>query len=174
MIEFIARILDFFGKTPKTLIKIDNWELYFPKKFMGNNGGENRHLVMKDFMEFLTNKNKSKLRIEGECYIGGKISGHDSFKDGDEVLTSKLLTIERAARDNLVGVTVKDGPREFKVTGDLLCATAQSGTKYYFFAYTCNSLMAQMMGDMLFLEELNRTPGWYLSEAYKRHKKQLL
>ena len=112
---------------------ITEWGLYFQK----GDGLDNRSIVMKAFANFC-NGADDKLSIPGYCQLGGKVSGHTKFQDGDEILSSYVQSIEKIPNSN----TTEDA------IGFTMCATTQSGSKYYFCSTDHNKYMRQMLSDL--------------------------
>lgn len=130
---------------------IKKWGLYFDRA----NGYDNRATIVKAFADFFENTGEEKLEIPGKCVLGGKVYGRYGFKDGNEILTSNIQSVERIERGDCNGVP-----------HDLMCATIGSGSKYYFYSDEHSAYMFMLLGDMIHTGKLNQEPYHYLSLAF--------
>ncbi len=129
-------------KTPR----LTAWELYFKT----DDGYENRDTVAKAFAAFW-NSSDYRLDIPGTCMLGGKVYDRKGFNDGDEILTSRVIIIQRIMHSSHNG-TLRD----------LMRAATESGSVYYFYSDDANAYMSLMLGDIAHTGSLNSQPDIYL------------
>jgi hypothetical protein len=88
--------------------------------------------------------------------LGGEVFGREGFNDGDEIFTSNIKSVERVERGYQNGVP-----------HDLMCATTNSGSKYYFYSDDHNGYMFLMLGDIINAGELSQSSNYYLKREYR-------
>ena len=128
---------------------LKEWGLLFRE----SDGPENRYTVAKAFANFWKNSDINILNIPGKCILGGKVYGQRDYKDGDDILSSELKTIERV-----------DG---ISNTRPMLKAVAVDGSVYYFAISTCSMQMRFMLNDLLYRGGIRSGPNQYLDEKYQ-------
>jgi len=120
-----------FAEDAKPLLR--KWEFRFPKRIADPRG--NSLGVTKSFCDFLEARSLGKLDVVGEVVLNGDVYGRKGFDDGDNIITSGIVSFERINKGNLNGV-----PR------DLMCANTESGSKYYFYSDDHSASMFLLLG----------------------------
>ena len=132
---------------------LKNWEIFFAKE----DGVENRDNIAKAFARFLVASKDDVMKIPGMCFLGGTVFGR-GCEYGNDILTPHVSSVER----------VKRGSHEVHGHAhDLICATTESGSKYYFYSDENNPWMSLMLSDIIRLGKLNTENEYYLNKKYR-------
>ena len=136
-----------FGHQTKSTPILKNWQLFFEEA----DGYQNRQNVVLSFNRFYIHLSNKQFTPPGKCILGGIIYGDSRFKDGQEIFTSYVASIERLEKEYCLGAE-----------HELLCATTTSQHKYYFYADHCSDDMSNMLLDMAKFNKLSLIRGYYL------------
>lgn len=132
--------------------RMNKWSLYFKEAY----GLENRDKVVREFVDFWQNSAMDKIEIPGKCTLGGRVYGREGFRDGDPIFTSNIKCIERVERGSRHGQ-----PHDF------MCATTESGSKYYFYSDEYDAGMFMMIGDLIHTRGLRQKRYCYLPPQFR-------
>ena len=111
---------------------------------------------MRAFTDFWKDTDKNFLEIPGKCLLGGLVYGQKDYKDGNEIFTKDVISVERTKRS-------KD---TFGIPHDLMCAITEDGEKYYFYSNGHNPYMMLLIGGILRSGQLVPSPGFYFDKKY--------
>ena len=130
--------------------RLCGWQL----QFLIHYGFKNRDRVMNSFVKFLKSDDPEDnlYKVPGDCVLCGEVYGHPEFPNESGIFTSPVLSIERLKLDFALGKR-----------HDLLCATTESGTHYYFYSDVCSAHMMLMLEHMKNRGKLSKWPGRYLA-----------
>ena len=129
------------------------WQLYFEKA----DGYENRQKIVTRFAKFWKDRREIELDVPGKCKLGGYISGHPDFRDGDNYFTvADVKTIKRVDRECICGIP-----------HDLMVATTTTGEKISFYSDDDNVYMFMMLSDLIHGRGLNESPFHYLAPTQR-------
>ena len=148
--------------------RISSWELYFEKiiysKDRQYSGKQNRHEVVKSFVEFWLSPEKKLLLMPGRCRIGGFVTEHPFYEENDQIVTSYLVSIEkkRIPKYLLEEVRKADFEEDLFSPTTFFEATTETGHKYCFFGYERNAFMSLMLYDMYEFGHLKDRDNYYL------------
>lgn len=109
------------------------WEFGFPANVL--NPRINAKHAIKTFADFLTERKNDKLEVVDSVILRGDVYGRKGFDDGENIHTSNIVSFERINRGTLNGI-----PR------DVICATTESGSKYFFYSDDHSASMFLLLG----------------------------
>ena len=143
------------AKTRKKMIS--EWNLYFKKE----DGFEHREKVVDEVAHFLYDYHGEPRVLElDKVMLGGRISGHPGFHDGDLIFTSEVKRIEY--------VMIVDEMPPFAF--NMYKATTKSGSEYYFDGNDIDPYGLLLMGDKLHVGWLINKPGRYMrKDLFEQH-----
>ena len=144
------------------LPEIKDWQLFFKKEY----GTENRASVLKAFFDFVVDAKSPDVAVPGHCMIAGKVYGHDSYEDGEEVITSCIKTIFRI--DRSIMQCQEDYPEEDNLF--LIGFTTHTGKMYYVDYRKKNQFMTKLENDHLINRKLSEEAGFYTPDHLKNHE----
>ena len=131
---------------------LKNWTLLFKFQY----GYDNRMLVLKNFIDFMNNEERTWVP-PGHCILGGNIYENDKFPNEEPILTSKIEFISKKEKaENIYGIG-----------RTLLRATTNFGDEYIFRSDDYSPYMFLLMGDYTHLKLLSLKPDRYVPKEFR-------
>lgn len=148
------------GRHSKIVLpELDDWQLLFEKEL----GRENRTSVMRAFINFIIDPKHADVVVPGQCIVEGKVYGHQSFVDGERILTSYMRKIFAIDKKTMVchNRPLDDGNRF------LVGIETTSGGRYWVDYLKKNEFMDKLEFDFVINRQLSDESGYYVPLCYK-------